>query len=113
MRRALMVRVVGPNAALEPFETSDLRKSNKKRIGGQYQIKRSSGSARADGTINPRDVLLALKRCISESEDNERRTAAELGVSRVTLYRWLADKAEPHKRALLRVAGFLKRAGYL
>ena len=60
----------------------DLR--NKKRIGGQDQIKRGSGSARADGTINPRDVLLALKRCVSESEDSERQTAAELGVSHVT-----------------------------
>ena len=57
---------------------------------------------------NPQSARADRRRYLSESEDGERRTATGLGVSRVTLYRWLADKAEPHKRALVKV-GFLRR----
>jgi hypothetical protein len=59
------------------------------------------------------EVLDAVKSYVSESRDNERQTAIKLCVSRVTLYRWLADKAQPHKRRLAQVAGLLRRIGYI
>lgn len=63
--------------------------------------------------MKAQDVLDAVKRYVSESEESERRTAIKLGVSRVTLSRWLADKAQPHRRRLAQVAGFLRRIGYI
>jgi transposase len=42
--------------------------------------------------LKAQEVLVAVKRYVSESGDNERQIASKLGVSRVTLYRWLADK---------------------
>jgi transcriptional regulator with XRE-family HTH domain len=63
--------------------------------------------------MKAKEVLDAVKRYVSESKDSERQIAIKLGVSRVTLYRWLADKAQPHKRRLAQVAGFLKRVGYI
>jgi transcriptional regulator with XRE-family HTH domain len=78
-----------------------------------HQIERNPGSAEADGSIDPRDVLLALKRYLSESEDDRREIANKIGVSWTTLSAWLAGEAEPHKRILARVAGFLRRFGYL
>jgi hypothetical protein len=62
---------------------------------------------------NPRDVLNALMRYVSESDHNQREAAARIGVSCVTLTDWCADKAQPHKRNLAQVADFLRRAGYL
>jgi transcriptional regulator with XRE-family HTH domain len=63
--------------------------------------------------MKAQDVLDAVKRYVSESEDSERQIAIKIGVSRATLYRWLADKAQPHKRRLAQVAGFLRRIGYI
>ena len=63
--------------------------------------------------MKAKEVLDAVKRYVSESKDSERQIASKLGVSRVTLYRWLADKAQPHKRRLAQVAGLLKRIGYI
>jgi hypothetical protein len=63
--------------------------------------------------MKAQDVLEAVKRYLSESKDSERQTAIKIGVSRATLYRWLTDKAQPHKRRLVQVAGFLRRIGYI
>ena len=63
--------------------------------------------------LKAQEVLDAVKRYVSESGDNERQTASKLGISRVTLYRWLADKVQPHKRRLAQVAGLLRRIGYI
>ena len=63
--------------------------------------------------LKAQEVLDAVKRYVSESGDNERQIANKLGVSRVTLYRWLADKVQPHKRRLAQVAGLLRRIGYI
>jgi DNA invertase Pin-like site-specific DNA recombinase len=71
------------------------------------------GDERKEGPLKANEVLDAVKRYVSESGDNERQTAIKLGVSRVTLYRWLADKVQPHKRRLAQVAGLLKRIGYI
>ena len=63
--------------------------------------------------MKAQEVLDAVKRYVSESGDNERQTASKLGISRVTLYRWLADKVQHHKRRLAQVAGLLRRIGYI
>ncbi len=63
--------------------------------------------------MNAQDVTVGLRRYLSESEDDRREIATKIGVSWITLSAWLADEAEPHKRILARVAGFLRRFGYL
>jgi hypothetical protein len=62
---------------------------------------------------NPRDVLEALMRYVSESEDSEREVASKIGISCITLADFFAGEAQPHKRTLAQVAGFLRRVGYL
>jgi hypothetical protein len=62
---------------------------------------------------NPRDVVDALMRYVSESAESQREVATKIGISCVTLADWFADKAQPHKRNLAQVAGFLRRIGYL
>ena len=57
------------------------------------------------------DVLKALGRYTSEQSD--RRTAAMLGVKRATLKAWLEGADPPQKCILARLAGFLRRVGYL
>jgi hypothetical protein len=59
------------------------------------------------------DVLKALGRYTRESNESDRRTAAMLGIKRATLRAWLQDGDPPHKRILARLAGFLRRVGYL
>jgi hypothetical protein len=63
--------------------------------------------------MNAQDILDALRRYLSESEDDRREIATKIGVSWITLSAWLAGEAEPPKRILARVAGFLRRFGYL
>ena len=59
------------------------------------------------------DVIKALSRYTNEAEESDRRTAAMLGIKRATLRAWL-DGADPPKKCILaRLAGFLRRAGYL
>ena len=59
------------------------------------------------------DVLRALGRYTEESSESERQTATKLGVKRMTLSAWLGGKDRPQRFMLARLAGFLKRAGYL
>ena len=81
---------------------------------GQVAITEKVGNKnRKEGPLKAQEVLDAVKRYVSESGDNERQTAIKLGVSHVTLYRWLADKVQPHKRRLAQVAGLLRRIGYI
>ena len=63
--------------------------------------------------MNAQDVLNGLRRYLSESADDRRNIAAKIGISWITLSAWLAGEAEPPKRILARVAGFLRRFGYL
>jgi transcriptional regulator with XRE-family HTH domain len=63
--------------------------------------------------MNAQDICDALRRYLSESEDDPREVAAKIDVSRITLSAWLAGEEEPHKHILARVAGFLKRSRYL
>jgi hypothetical protein len=59
------------------------------------------------------DVLRALGRYTEESPESERQTATKLGVNRMTLTAWLGGKDRPQRFMLARLAGFLKRVGYL
>jgi hypothetical protein len=63
--------------------------------------------------MNAQDVCDALRRCLSESENDPRESATKIGVSWIILSAWLAGEAEPNKRILAQVAGFLRRFGYL
>jgi transcriptional regulator with XRE-family HTH domain len=59
------------------------------------------------------DVLEALGRYTKESNESDRRTAAMLGIKRATLIAWLQGANPPQKCILARVAGYLRRVGYL
>ena len=59
------------------------------------------------------DVLEALGRYTEESSESERQTATKLGVKRMTLSAWLGGKDRPQRFMLARLAGFLRRVGYL
>ncbi len=66
-----------------------------------------------ENRMNAQDTCDALRRYLSESEDDRREIATKIGISWSTLSAWLAGEAQPHKRILARVAGFLRRSGYL
>lgn len=59
------------------------------------------------------EVLGALGRYMKQCNQSDRQTAANLGVHHITLSSWLRGKNRPEKCLLARIAGFLKRVGYL
>jgi transcriptional regulator with XRE-family HTH domain len=59
------------------------------------------------------EVLNALGQYTKDSKETDRQTATKLGVNRITLRAWLRGKDRPEKCALARLAGFLRRVGYL
>jgi len=59
------------------------------------------------------EVLDALGRYKKDSKETDRQTATKLGIRRSILWDWLRGKTQPQKSALARVAGFLRRVGYL
>jgi transcriptional regulator with XRE-family HTH domain len=59
------------------------------------------------------EVLDALERYTKESDDSDRETATKLGVNQLTLSTWLNRVARPEKCVLARLAGFLRRVGYI
>jgi transcriptional regulator with XRE-family HTH domain len=59
------------------------------------------------------EVLDALDRYTKDSKESERETATKLGIRRSVLCDWLRSKTQPEKCALARLAGFLRRVGYL
>jgi len=63
--------------------------------------------------MNTDDVLTALEKYTKESADTSRETATKLGVNQITLSTWLKRVARPEKCMLARLAGFLRRAGYI
>jgi len=76
----------------------------------------------ADSTISPKslstlmtaeDVLKALGRYMRESNQTDQQTAAALGIKRATLGAWLQAEDPPKNSMLARLAGFLRRVGYL
>jgi transcriptional regulator with XRE-family HTH domain len=63
--------------------------------------------------MNTEEVLDALERYTKESDETDRETATKLGVNQVTLSTWLRRASLPQKCMLARLAGFLKRMGYI
>ena len=59
------------------------------------------------------DVLKALGRYTRESDQTDQQTAVEIGIKRATLGAWLQGVDPPEKGMVTRLAGFLKRVGYL
>ena len=59
------------------------------------------------------EVLDALGRYTKDSKESDRQTATKLGIRRSVLWDWLRGGVQPEKCALARLAGFLKRVGYL
>jgi hypothetical protein len=57
--------------------------------------------------------MKALGQYTREVDEDDRRTAAILGIKRSTLAGWLRGGDPPQKRILARAAGFLRRVGYL
>ncbi len=59
------------------------------------------------------EVLDALGRYTKDSKETDRQTATKLGIRRSILWDWLRGKTKPQKSTLARIAGFLRRVGYL
>ena len=59
------------------------------------------------------EVLDALGRYTKDSQESDRETATKLGIRRSVLLDLLRGRIQPEKGALARLAGFLKRVGYL
>ena len=59
------------------------------------------------------EILQALGRYTEESPESDRQTATKLGVNRMTLIAWLGGRDRPQRCMLARIAGFLRRVGYL
>ena len=59
------------------------------------------------------EVLDALGRYTKDFKESDRQTATKLGIRRSVLWDWLGGRIQPEKCALARLAGFLKRVGYL
>ena len=67
----------------------------------------------ATDSVTTEDVLNALGRYARESDESDRQTATKLGISRLTLKAWLGGVSPPQRCLLARLAGFLRRVGYL
>jgi hypothetical protein len=63
--------------------------------------------------MSTEEVLKALGRYTEESRESDRQTATKLGVNRTTLTAWLGGRDKPQRCMLARLAGFLRRVGYL
>ena len=63
--------------------------------------------------MSTKEVLDALEKYTKESAETDRETATKLGVNQMTLNTWRRRAAQPEKCMLARLAGFLRRAGYI
>jgi transcriptional regulator with XRE-family HTH domain len=59
------------------------------------------------------EVLDALGRYTKDSKESDRQTATKLGIRRSVLWDWRFGRIQPERCTLARLAGFLKRVGYL
>ena len=73
----------------------------------------SSRVALPSARMTTEEVLKALGRYKEESRESDRQTATKLGVNRMTLTAWLGGRDRPQRCMLARLAGFLRRVGYL
>lgn len=70
-------------------------------------------SHRLPALMTTKDVVKALDRYTSETKATDQQTARILGIKGVALRAWLDGGDQPQKWVLARLAGFLKRVGYL
>jgi hypothetical protein len=63
--------------------------------------------------VTTENVLTALERYTKESNESDRQTATKLGITRFKLRAWLRGVEPPQRCLLARLAGFLRRVGYL
>ena len=63
--------------------------------------------------MSTEEVLKALERYTMESAETDRQTATQLGVTEEILDNWLRGVAQPERCVLARLAGFLRRVGYI
>ncbi len=73
----------------------------------------SSRVALPSTRMSTEEVLKALERYTEEARESDRQTATKLGINRMTLTAWLGGRDRPQRCMLARLAGFLRRAGYL
>jgi transcriptional regulator with XRE-family HTH domain len=73
----------------------------------------SSRVALPSAHMTTEEVLKALGRHTEESRESDRQTATKLGVNRMALTAWLGGRDRPQRCMLARLAGFLRRVGYL
>jgi transcriptional regulator with XRE-family HTH domain len=73
----------------------------------------SPQGALSSARMSTEEVLKALERYTEESRESDRQTATKLGVNRMTLTAWLGGRDRPQRCMLARLAGFLRRVGYL
>src|ERR1700757_1461017 len=69
-------------------------------------------TTRSSNSVTTEDVLNALGRYTRESDESDRQTATKLGINRLTLKAWFRGVV-PQRCLVARLAGFLRRAGYL
>jgi transcriptional regulator with XRE-family HTH domain len=73
----------------------------------------SSRAALLSTRMTTEEVLKALGRYIEESRESDRQAATKLGINQMTLTAWLHGRDRPQRCMLARLAGFLRRVGYL
>ena len=73
----------------------------------------SPGAPLPSARMSTEEVLKALGRYTEESPESDRQTATKLGINRMTLIAWLGGRDRPQRCMLARLAGFLRRVGYL
>ena len=81
-----------------------------------YEPDRSGSKSRAalpSAYMSTEEVLKALERYAEEAGESGRQTATKVGVNRRMLTAWLSGKDRPQGSTLARLAGFLRRVGYL
>ena len=82
---------------------------------GKLNVDRKGGAVRTrtSESLTTEDVLNALGRYTEESNESDRQTATKLGINCLTLKAWLRGVDPPQRCLLARLAGFLRRVGYL
>ena len=63
--------------------------------------------------MTSKDLVKALGRYTSETKATDQQTARIVGIKHKTLRAWLDGADPPQKSVLARLAGFLRRVGYL
>jgi hypothetical protein len=76
-------------------------------------LARSHPTALPSPHMSTEEVLKALERYTEESGESDHETATKLGVKGRTLTGWLSGRDRPQRSMLARLAGFLRRVGYL